>query len=126
MKDFIEERNFDELWALLRNGVCVKECPTADPTTTVDCLPTKEILDESDDYDGCVQMLDSSYFAKYKIDATYFESFPTVTDESSKYIGRTPYRYETYKLYGFCVPDLSPDGISALSSDTVTAFKELF
>ena len=71
-------------------------------------------------------MLDSSYFTEFGIDESYFVKFPTNSDETSKYFGKTPYRYETYKLYGFCVPDLSPDGISALTDDTITAFKELF
>jgi len=82
MKTAIEKRSLDELWDLLANGVCVKECPTADPTTTVDCLPTSGIINDPD-FNGCVQMLDSSYFEKYGIDAAYFDSFPTVTDESS-------------------------------------------
>ena len=34
--------------ALLNNGVCVKECPTAKPSSAVDCYMTKAISDSAD------------------------------------------------------------------------------
>ena len=38
-----------------------------------------------------------------------------------------PFRYDTKKMYGFCVPDWSAaDGASALSDSTIKTFKKLF
>ena len=37
-----------------------------------------------------------------------------------------PFRYKTNKMYGFCVPDFSGSGLSAISDSTIKTFKKLF
>lgn len=39
---------------------------------------------------------------------------------------RLPFRYDTRSLYGFCVPKLDTEGVTALSENTIKTFKKLF
>lgn len=44
IKDAIESLSVDKAISLLNGGVCVKECPSSDKTTIVDCKPTSSML----------------------------------------------------------------------------------
>ena len=37
-----------------------------------------------------------------------------------------PFRYDTEKMYGFCVPEFNSDKVSAISDSTIKTFKKLF
>ena len=123
-------KNFDVNGAieLLNKGVCVKECPTAAKDSKVDCYITTDISADpqfgvvGDNDQRCVQQIDAAYFTTYSVDITkYAENWP-INSATGKY----PYRYDTRKLYGFCVPDFNTDNVSAISDDTIKTFKKLF
>lgn len=52
LKAAIEKFDTDAVLDLLNTGVCVKECPDADPATVVDCALT-ETMKNSADFTGC-------------------------------------------------------------------------
>lgn len=86
-------------------------------------------IDTSGNWPGnanCIQEINLEYLEKFGID---IETYTGLTPEQQKTVSSEatwPFRYDTVKMYGFCVPDIDTEKVSALSADTVDAFKELF
>ncbi len=114
---------------MLKYGVCVKECPRADPTQTIDCYTTTHIAaNQGNKYIGCTYKIDSDFFSNWDLGSdelnSYKEKFGTVAESAGL---EYPYRYNTKNLYGYCVPDWNvSDGASAISETIVNTFKRLF
>lgn len=102
----IKDLDYDKAIELLNEGVCVKECPKADPKTTVDCSPTAAISKDTS-FVGCVNQIDAAYMEKWgiNVDNIYTDTFTGTADPTTGEM-RYPFRYNTKKLYGFCYPDL--------------------
>lgn len=138
LKDAIEALDIDKALDLLKNGVCVKECPSADKTSVVDCKPTTALLADSTfptsiDVDGgfpgkasCIQRVDASALETFDIDiGTYIGDSDMSQAAIDAWSG--PFRYDTKKMYGFCVPDLDAESAaSGLSDSAIKTFKKLF
>ena len=138
LAEAVEELNIDKALALLNGGVCVKECPSSVKTSVVDCHPTGEMLDDinfptSIDVDGgvpgkasCIQRVSAADLETFGIDiGTYIGDSDMSQAAIDAWSG--PFRYDTKKMYGFCVPEWSASGgASALSDSTIKTFKKLF
>ena len=75
---------------------------------------------------SCIQRVDAADLSTFGIDiGTYIGDSSLSQDAIDAWSG--PFRYDTKKMYGFCVPDWSAsDGASALSDSTIKTFKKLF
>ena len=95
--------NYSDVIALLNNGVCVKECPTANEVDKVSCRSTPQ--------------MDADF--KFK-DCVYYPAAQS-TNLGIQYF--TPFRYSTQSLLGhFCIPK----GSDYVDEETYNAFKEAF
>jgi len=72
-------------------------------------------------YAGCTYLIGVAFFAEYGIDvAAYTGEDPDDISDTATF----PYRYDTEKFYGFCVPsfDAESGGVSALSDSAIETF----
>ena len=106
---------------LLRNGVCVKSCPTASKDSKIECKITKAMANDSD-FVGCYYQIDEAFFTTWDIDIAEYEKEFTQTPGTNTW----PYRYDTKKFYGFCRPLFNTDNAAALSEKTIQTFKKTF
>jgi hypothetical protein len=75
-------------------------------------------------YDGCVYQIDSAFMKEWGID---FEAYTGTAESATSSSLKFDYRYNTKKMYGFCVPDFdASSGASALSDQAIKTFKRLF
>jgi len=75
----------------------------------------------STDFVGCTYMVSKDFFEEYGIDIKAYTGVdPSDIPEGAVF----PYRYDTEKLYGFCVPtfDGESDSVSALSDKAIETF----
>jgi len=78
-------------------------------------------------YDGCVYQIDLSYLEKWGIDVdSYADEFYVGGSSAVTPSARFPFRYETSRMYGYCLPKLSGDKVSAFSDKTIETFEKLF
>ena len=76
-------------------------------------------------YVGCTYQIGMEFFEEWGVDVAAY------TGEAAAGIGsniKYPYRYDTEKMYGFCVPSFNADAdtVSALSDSAIKTFKRLF
>ena len=120
IKNAIENLDYTAALGLLKEGTCVKECPSANKNTAVQCYRTRAMASDSA-YDGCVYQIGEEFLKEWGIDVEAYTgsavNAPGVTFD---------YRYATKGLYGFCVPDIDTSGVSALSEKAISTFKTLF
>ena len=72
---------------------------------------------------SCIQEIDLNYLKEWGIDIS---TYTGMSEEAIAAGTKFPYRYDTIKMYGFCVPDLNVEGAGALSEETIKTFKKLF
>ena len=78
-------------------------------------------------YDGCVYQIDLAYLEKWGIDVdSYADEFYAGGSAAVTPSARFPFRYETTRMYGYCLPKLSGDKVSAFSDKTIETFEKLF
>ena len=68
-------------------------------------------------------MIDLEYLTTYEIPVEEYLGVPADSLDPDLKI---PFRYKTNRMYGFCVPDFSGSGLSAISDSTIKTFKKLF
>ena len=106
---------------MLKYGVCVSECPSADKATTLKCKETEYIANNAD-YVGCEYQIGQEFFEEWGIDLVAYTGLPegTVTTDE-----KFAYRYNSKPMYGFCVPsfDKTADSVSALGEKAIRTFK---
>ena len=82
IKDAILAMDMSAALKMLKFGTCVKECPTAVKTTTVDCHVTEFMLN-SGNYDGCIYQIGADFFADWGLDFTeYTKDIPSVVTDT--------------------------------------------
>ena len=70
----------------------------------------------SGNYDGCIYQIGVNFFADWGVDfSEYTKDIPSVATDAIAKNALFPYRYDTKKLYTYCVPDLVGENVSALS-----------
>ena len=136
MLEAIKNLDISGALELLNTGVCVKECPTASTDEDVECVATQRMTNDNANFEGgCVYMIGLTYletFLPEEAIKAYVDKF--YTDGYDSYKARSdagtapkiPFRYNTSKMYGFCLPELNTDKASAFSKDTYETFKKLF
>lgn len=123
--DAISTMNVDAALELLNTGTCVKECPTENDQP-IECKVTT-LMANNVNYDGCVYQIDLAYLEKWGIDAdAYADEFYDGGSSAVTPNARFPFRYETTRMYGYCLPKLSGDKVSAFSDKTIETFEKLF
>ena len=60
----------------------------------------------------CIQKIDLDYLKTYDINV---EEYLGVPESDLRTGAEFPFRYDTKKLYGFCVPDFDSNNLSAIS-----------
>jgi len=124
--DAIKTLNVNAALSVLNTGTCVKECPQADPATSVNCKVTKSMA-SNPSYSGCTFNIDLAYLEKWGIDSTaYIDKFYTGDKSKVTQLTKIPFRYNTSKMFGFCLPTIKTDSISAVSEKTLDTFMSLF
>lgn len=123
LKDAIAELDVDKALELLNTGTCVKTCPDADPKESVECKITKNMAN-SNNFDGCVYQIDLSYLEDWNINRDdYINKFYPGGVDAYRPGATIPFRYDTTRMYGFCLPKLDSDNVSAFSENTVKTFE---
>ena len=123
IKDAITNFDLSEAVAMLNYGTCVKECPKSD-NKPIECVQTEYINGkQNSDFSGCQYMIGLSFFADWDITSEEQDEYLNTFDSVA---GKWPYRYDTKKMYGFCVPDTDAENASALSDTMIKTMKRLF
>ena len=78
--DIVKSLDVDKAIDLLNYGVCVKECPSSDKSTPVECKPTKHTRDPANGFSAQVDKTDGTEwpggeYCIQEIDTTYMEDF---------------------------------------------------
>lgn len=68
-------------------------------------------------------MIGLSFFADWELTSEEQDEYLNTFDSVA---GKWPYRYDTKKMYGFCVPDTDAENASALSDTMIKTMKRLF
>ena len=68
-------------------------------------------------------MIGLSFFADWELTSEEQDEYLNTFDSVA---GKWPYRYDTKKMYGFCVPDTDTENASALSDTMIKTMKRLF
>ena len=120
LKKAIENLDYTAAIGLLKEGTCVRKCPSADKRMPVQCYQTRAMASDPL-YDGCVYQIDEAWLREWGIDISSY------TGSSNNAPGLTfDYRYNTENLYGFCVPNVDTSQVGALSDKLIDTFKALF
>lgn len=120
----VKEMNVGAALELLAYGVCVKECPSANQDIPIQCKPTNYIQG-NDNYNGCVYEIGLDFLQEWGVD---IDAYTGEQEENISANVKFPYRYDTKKMYGFCVPtfETGTGNVSALSDSAIKTFKKLF
>ena len=139
MVDAIKSLDTSKAIDLLKSGTCVKECPSAVKADPVRCKATTSMKDPANGFstkydvsadpvwwpggEYCIQEIDLAYLDTYNINVEEYLGVPKDSLQTGQVF---PFRYDTNRMYGFCVPDFSGSGISAINDDTIKTFKKHF
>ena len=124
--DAIQKLDVNAALGVLNTGTCVKECPTADAAKPVDCKVTK-LMTNNPKYTGCTYNIDLAYLEKWGIDTkTYTDKFYPGGSAAATSASAIPFRYNTYRMYGFCLPKMDKEQVGAFSQKTIDTFSKLF